>query len=306
MVTRRLLNSIPTLWAVVTLTFTALYLVPGDPAQVLLSDSNASAAEIAERRVELGLDESSLVQYGRYLWRLAQGDLGESLFTGRPVLATILEQLPATLALACASMGVSIIGGLGMGILAAVKKDSWIDLAVTGLISLGISTPIFWTGLLAIWLFALVLRWFPATGQGGLEFLILPAGVLGFSSAGAIAKVTRSSLVDIMSKPFIHVARARGIGPRALLFRHALRVALLPAVTVIGLQFGFLLGGAVVTETVFARQGLGRLVVDAILRKDLPVVQGTVLIGVIGYLAVNLLTDLMYGLLDPRVRDHIQ
>lgn len=306
MVARRLINAVPTLWAVVTLTFAALYLVPGDPAQVLLADSSASAAEIAQRRAELGLDESPLVQYGRYLWRLAQGDLGESLFTGRPVLTTILEQLPATLALAGASMAVSIIGGLGMGVLAAVKQGSWIDWVVTGLISLGVSTPIFWTGLLAIWFFALVLQWFPATGQGGLEFLILPSGVLGFSTAGAIARVTRSSLIDIMSRPFIQVARAHGIGPRALLFRHALRVALLPAVTVIGLQFGFLLGGAVVTETVFARQGLGRLVVDAILRKDLPVVQGMVLFGVIGYLAVNLMTDWVYGLLDPRVRDYIR
>jgi len=272
---------------------------------VLLSESNATAAEIAERRAELGLDQSLLVQYGHYLWRLLRADLGDSLFTGRPVTVTILEQLPATLELAGAAMVVAVVGGLGMGILAAVNRGDWLDLLVTSLTTVGISTPIFWSGLLSIWLFALWLGWFPATGRGGMRYLVLPASVLGFSSAGAIARVTRASLVDIMNKPYILVARSRGIRPRPLLLRHALRVALLPAVTVIGLQFGFLIGGAVVTETVFARPGIGRLVVDAILRKDLPVVLGTVLVGVVGYVMVNLLTDWLYGALDPRVRDHL-
>jgi peptide/nickel transport system permease protein len=203
-------------------------------------------------------------------------------------------------------MMVTVVTGLGLGMGAAVRRGSWLDAAVSGVSAVGISTPVFWSGLLAIWLFALVLDWFPATGQGGLQYLVLPAAVLGFSSAGAVARVTRASLVEVLGKPFILVARSRGIGPRSILFRHALQIALLPAVTVIGLQFGFLLGGAVVTETVFARQGLGRLVVKAILRKDLPVVAGTVLVGVICYALVNLLTDLLYGALDPRVRSHLR
>ena len=300
------MSLLPTLWAVVTLTFVALYLVPGDPAQVLLSKSNATPAEVAELREELGLDESVLVQYGRYLWRLLQGDLGNSFFTGRPVTVTVWEQLPATLELAVAAMIVAVAAGLGLGLAAAAGRGSLLDPLLTGLATIGISTPVFWSGLLAIWLFALVLGWLPATGQGGLTYLILPATVLGFSAAGAVARVTRASVVDIMRKPYILVARSRGIRPRPLLLRHTLRVALLPSITVIGLQFGFLIGGAVVTETIFARQGLGRLVVNAILRKDYPVVLGVVLVGVVGYVLVNLLTDWLYGMLDPRVRIHLQ
>lgn len=300
------MGTIPTLWVVVTLVFLGLHLAPGDPALMLLSESNATAAQIAERRTELGLDDALANQYLRYLWRLLHGDLGRSLFTGRSVTETILEQLPATLRLAGAAMVVATIGGLGLGLLAAAKRGTWVDIGVTGLATMGISAPVFWTGLLAMWLFALVLDWFPATGQGRLEYLVLPASVLGFSSAGAVARVTRGSLVDIMRRPYILVARSRGIPPPAILLRHVLKVALLPVITVIGLQFGFLIGGTVVTETIFARQGLGRLVVDAILRQDLPVVMGTVLLGVIGYLAVNLAADLLYGVLDPRVRTHLR
>jgi ABC-type dipeptide/oligopeptide/nickel transport system permease component len=303
---RRVLGLLLTLWAVVTLTFIALYLVPGDPAQVLLSESNATAGEIAQRRDELGLNDGLPVQYGRYLWRLLHADLGRSFFTGRPVTTTILEQLPATLTLALAAMVVAVTAGLGLGLLAAIKQGSWLDLAVTGLATMGISTPVFWSGLLAIWLFALVLGWLPATGQGGVQFLILPATVLGFSAAGAIARLTRASVVDVIEKPYIHVARSKGLSPRPLLLRHTLRVALLPVITVIGLQFGFLLGGAVVTETIFARPGLGRLVVSAILRKDYPIVLGVVLVGVVGYVTVNLVTDLLYGALDPRIRKRLR
>ena len=303
---RRVLGLLFTLWAVVTLTFIALYLVPGDPAQVLLSESQATAAEIEARREELGLNDSLAVQYGRYLWRLLHADLGRSFFSGRPVTVTILEQLPATLSLALAAMAVAVVVGLGLGLVAAMTQGSWVDVAVTGLATIGISTPVFWSGLLAIWLFALVLGWLPATGQGGIEFLILPAGVLGFSAAGAIARLTRASVVDVIDKPFVHVARSKGLPPRPLLLRHTLRVALLPIITVIGLQFGFLLGGAVVTETIFARQGLGRLVVSAILRKDTPIVLGVVLVGVVGYVTVNLVTDLLYGALDPRIRKRLR
>jgi ABC-type dipeptide/oligopeptide/nickel transport system permease component len=303
---RRVLGLLLTLWAVVTLTFIALYLVPGDPARVLLSESNATAAEIAQRRDELGLNDSLLVQYGRYLWRLLHADLGRSFFTGRPVTATILEQLPATLTLALAAMLVAVTAGLGLGLIAAIRQGGWVDLAITGLATMGISTPVFWSGLLAIWLFALVLGWLPATGQGGIQFLILPATVLGFSAAGAIARLTRASVADVIDKPYIHVARAKGLAPRPLLLRHTLRVALLPVITVIGLQFGFLLGGAVVTETIFARPGLGRLVVSAILRKDYPIVLGVVLVGVVGYVTVNLVTDLLYGALDPRIRKRLR
>lgn len=299
---RRLLALIPTLWAVATLTFLALYLVPGDAAQMLLAESYATEEEIADRRAELGLDDGILIQYGRYLTRLLQGDLGRSFFSGRPVRLTIGEQLPSTLSLAGGALIIQVVVGLGLGVLSAAREGTWLDSVITSLASIGIAAPVFWSSLLAIWLFALVLDLLPATGQGGLEYLVLPASVLGLSSAGAVARVSRASVVEIGRQPYILVARSKGLKPPSVMLGHTLRVALLPALTVIGLQFGFLLGGAVVTETVFARQGLGRLLVEAILHKDMPVVLGVVLVGVVGYVLVNLITDILSTMLDPRLR----
>ena len=299
---RRLLGAIPVLWGVATLVFVIMRLLPGDPAALMLSEAGGSAQAIAELRNELGLDESIPIQYGRYLARLAQADLGTSLFTQRPVITTIAEQLPGTIELAIAAMLVAVILGTALGILAAAKQGTWLEGSIMTGAVVGISVPIFWSAILLIWLFALVLGWLPATGQGGLRYLILPALVLGFASAGAITRLVRASLLEVMDQDFIRTARAKGLASRTILFRHALKRAFIPVTSMIGLQFGFLLGGTVVIETIFSRPGIGRLIVNAILWKDLPLVQGVVLLVALVYTLVNLATDVAYAYLDPRIR----
>ena len=299
---RRLLGAIPVLWGVATLVFVIMRLLPGDPAALMLSEAGGSAQAIAELRNELGLDESIPIQYGRYLARLAQADLGTSLFTQRPVITTIAEQLPSTIELAIAAMLVAVLLGTALGILAAAKQGTWLEGSIMTGAVVGISIPIFWSAILLIWLFALVLGWLPATGQGGLRYLILPALVLGFASAGAITRLVRASLLEVMDQDFIRTARAKGLASRTILFRHALKRAFIPVTSMIGLQFGFLLGGTVVIETIFSRPGIGRLIVNAILWKDLPLVQGVVLLVALVYTLVNLATDVVYAYLDPRIR----
>jgi peptide/nickel transport system permease protein len=298
---RRLIGAIPVLWGVATLVFVVMRLLPGDPAALMLSESGGSAEAIAELRAELGLDEPLILQYGRYLSNLLRGDLGTSLFSHRPVVTTIAEQLPSTVELALAAMLVAIGLGTVLGIVAAVKHGTWLDTLATGLSVTGVSVPIFWSALILIWLLSLQLGWLPATGQGTLAHLVMPALVLGFASAGAIARLVRSSLLDVLGQDFVNTARAKGLREGSILVRHALKNAFIPVVTVIGLQFGFLLGGTVVTETIFARQGIGRLMVDAILWKDFPIVQGVALLAALVYTVVNLGIDVAYAYLDPRI-----
>lgn len=299
---RRLLGTIPVLWGVATLVFVIMRLLPGDPAALMLSEAGGSAQAIAELRAELGLDDSLLVQYGRYLTRLAQADLGTSLFTQRSVIATIGEQLSSTIELALAAMLVAITLGTTLGMVAAIRHGTWIDTLVMAISVAGISIPIFWSAILLIWLFALILGWLPATGQGSVGHLILPALVLGFASAGAITRLVRASLLDVMDQDFVSTARAKGLAERTILFRHTLKNAFIPVISIIGLQFGFLLGGTVVIETIFSRPGIGQLMVNAILWKDLPLVQGIVLLVALVYTLVNLATDVAYAYLDPRIR----
>jgi peptide/nickel transport system permease protein len=299
---KRLLASIPVLWGVTTLVFLAIHLLPGDPAELMLAESGGSAESIAYLRTQLGLDDPLHVQYGRFLLNTLRGDLGRSIFTNRPVLQTILEQLPSTIELALAAMVVAIALGTGLGILAALNHNSWLDNACMTLAVTGVSVPIFWSGLLLILLFSSTLHWLPATGQGGLRHLLMPAVVLGFASSGTIARLVRSSLLEVLYKEYITTARAKGLSERLILTHHALKNALIPVITVVGLQFGFLLGGAVVTETVFSRQGIGRLIVDAILWKDFPLVQGGVLLAAVTYTLVNLLVDISYAFADPQIR----
>ncbi|MFN2184221.1 MAG: ABC transporter permease [Anaerolineae bacterium] len=298
---RRLLGAIPVLWGVATLVFVILRLLPGDPAALMLSEAGASAQAIAELRAELGLDESIPIQYGRYIAQLAQGNLGTSLFTQRSVVTTIAEQLPSTIELALSAMLVAIMVGTALGILAAVRHGTWLDVFIMAISVAGISIPIFWSAILLIWLFALLLGWLPATGQGGIRHLILPALVLGFASAGAITRLVRASLLEVMDYDFINTARAKGLAEGTILLRHALKNAFIPVTSIIGLQFGFLLGGTVVIETIFSRPGIGRLMVNAILWKDLPLVQGIVLLIALVYTLVNLATDVAYAYLDPRI-----
>jgi len=299
---KRLLASIPVLWGVTTLVFLAIYLLPGDPAELILAESGGSAESIAYLRTQLGLDDPLYVQYGRFLLNTLRGDLGRSIFTNRPVLQTILEQLPSTIELALAAMLVAMALGTGLGILAALNHNSWLDSACMAIAVAGVSVPIFWSGLLLILLFSSTLHWLPATGQGGLRHLLMPAVVLGFASSGTIARLVRSSLLEVLYKEYITTARAKGLSERLILTHHALKNALIPVITVVGLQFSFLLGGAVVTETVFSRQGIGRLIVDAILWKDFPLVQGGVLLAAVTYTLVNLLVDISYAFADPRIR----
>jgi len=282
-----------------------MQLTPGDPAQALLAASGATAAEIAERRAQLGLDAPVPVRYVRYLADLLRGDLGQSWLHGRSVGRMIAEQLPATVELALAATVVGVGVGLGLGILGAVRRSTWLDTIVTAVAVLGLSTPTFWSGILAILLFSLQLGWLPATGEGGLRHLVLPASVLGFALSGSVARLVRARVVEVMGAPFVLAARARGLSSWRVLCVHVLRSALAPALTVIALQFGFLLGGAVVTESVFARQGLGKLAVEAIVWRDLPVVRGVIVFGALGYVLVNLASDLAQAWLDPRLREEL-
>jgi ABC-type dipeptide/oligopeptide/nickel transport system permease component len=294
--------TIPVLLIVSFMVFSVLYLLPGDPVELMLAEVGADKATMEQLRESLGLNDPFYVQYGRFLFNAIRGDFGRSIRSNRPVMETIASQLPATLELALSAMTFAVIAGVLMGTVAALRQNTWVDNLVMGLSVIGVSMPIFWQGLLLIFLFSLRLGWLPATGQGGGIRLILPAFTLGTGAIGTIARLTRSSVLEIMRQEYIVTARAKGLRERAVIFRHALRNALIPVVTVVGLQFGSLMGGAVITETVFARQGVGHLMVDAIMYKDFPLVQGTVFLVALAYMGMNLLVDLSYAILDPRIR----
>lgn len=302
---RRLLQSAFVLWLAVTLAFVAMYLAPGDPAQALLAASGATPDEIAERHAALGLDDPCLVQYGRYLLDLIRGDLGQSWLHGRAVGRMMLEQLAPTVTLAVAATAVGIALGLSLGLLAALRRSTWLDTVATAIAVLGLSTPTYWSGYLAILLFSLQLGWLPSAGAGDLRHLVLPAVVLGFALSGSIARLVRARVIEVMGEPFVLAARARGLPPWRVILVHVLRSALAPALVVVALQFGFLLGGAVLTESVFTRSGLGKLAVEAVVWRDLPVVRGVVVLGALAYVLVNLAADLAQAWLDPRLREEV-
>jgi ABC-type dipeptide/oligopeptide/nickel transport system permease component len=299
---RRLLGAIPVLWGAATLAFLAVHLLPGDPATLLLIRSGASAEAIAARRAQIGWDQPWLTQYVTYAVGLARGDLGRSWVNGQPVARLLAEQWPRTLELTLAAMLVAVVGGVGVGVLAGVRRGTWTDRVGMSVALLGLSTPIAWSGLLAIWLFSVELGWLPPGGRDGWQALVLPSLVLGLTAAGPIARLVRNGFIQTLAEPFIVAARARGLPLSTLLLRHALPVAAPPVIAMIALQFGFLLGGAAVTEALFARPGIGRLAVEAILAQDLPVVQGVVLLGAATYTVVNLVADLAQWGLDPRTR----
>ncbi len=253
-------------------------------------------------REQYGLNDPIHVQYLRFVGRAIQGDLGRSLQFKRPVIDEIRTQLPATLQLTAAAMVVALTVGLGLGILAAIRPHSLLDAFTMSIAMAGVSFPSFWVGLMLLLIFSLALGWLPATGTEGIERLIMPAATLGFGAAAIIARLTRSSLLEVLQQQYIVTARAKGLSFVKVVFRHALRNALIPVVTIVGLQFGNLLAGAVVIETVFSRQGIGRLLVTAILGRDFPLVQGVILFVASVYVIVNLLVDLSYALIDPRIR----
>jgi peptide/nickel transport system permease protein len=297
---RRLLLAIPTLVGVLVVVFLLLYVAPGDPVMEMVGE-RADPETIARLRRELHLDEPLHRQFAYYATGVARGDLGRSYITGRPIIADILDRFPKTLQLAGAAMLLAAITGITIGVVTARHPGGWIDRISLGGAYLGISFPVYWVGLLFILLFAVELRWFPPSGYGRLEFLVLPAFALGTRSIAFLARVTRSSMLEVLGSEFVRAARAKGLTERAVVVRHALRNALIPVITVLGLDFGYYLTGSILTETIFSWPGLGRYVVNAIARRDLPAIQGAVLFLSVVFVMVNLLTDLAYAKADPRV-----
>lgn len=300
---KRLLFFIPVLLGVATVTFLLLYVLPGDPVLSMVGERYDE--ETLERlREEMHLNDNIGVRYVRYLGGLARLDLGKSYVTGVPVWESIKKRFPYTLRLAVAAMAIAVLLGLTAGVLAAWKWKTPLDYVTMGATAVGISMPVFWLGVLLIYMFAMKLGLMPASGYGGgrLIYLVLPAFTLAQASAAYIARITRSSVLDEIGEMYIKTARAKGAPASRVLFRHALRNALLPIVTVVGADFGSYLGGAVLTESIFAWPGLGRFTLDAILKRDLPAIQGAVLFMAVLFLAVNLLVDLLYAKIDPRVK----
>jgi ABC-type dipeptide/oligopeptide/nickel transport system permease component len=298
---RRLLLTVPVLLGVATLVFSLIHLIPGDPAMAMLGET-ASPQDVAELRQRLGLDRPLLEQYGRFLGGAVRGDLGTSLRTGEPVGAQILARMPATIELAAAAMVVAIALALPIGIVAAVWRGTAIDHAAMTLALAGISIPNFWLGPLLAIVFAIELGWLPVSGRGSLAHLVLPAVSLGVALSAILARMTRASLLEELREQYVQAARARGVSRTRAVVRHAFRNSLIPVVTLLGLQFGAVLTGAVITETIFAWPGIGRLLIQSISFRDYPLVQGCILLIAVTYVGVNLLTDLAYGVLDPRIR----
>ena len=298
---RRLLLTIPVLLGVATLVFSLIHFIPGDPAQAMLGEG-AAPEDVAQLRARLGLDRPLLAQYGSFLQGLAHGDLGVSLRNDQPVLQQIVERMPATAELAFASMAVAVLIALPLGIIAAVWRGTAVDYGAMTLSLVGMSIPNFWLGPLLAIVFAVELGWLPVGGRGTLAHLVLPAVTLGAALAAILARMTRASLLEELREPYVLAARAKGVSRTRAILHHAFRNSLIPIVTILGLQFGVVLTGAVITETIFAWPGIGRLLIQSISFRDYPTVQGCVLLIAVTYVGVNLITDLTYGFLDPRIR----
>ncbi|NUQ91887.1 MAG: ABC transporter permease [Gemmatimonadaceae bacterium] len=298
---RRLLLAIPTLAGVLVVVFLLLYVAPGDPVMAMVGE-RADPKTIARLRAELRLDDPLPVQFAHYAGGVLRGDLGRSYITGRPILSDLLERFPKTLQLAGAAMLLAAVCGITLGVLAARRPGGWTDRLSLGIAYLGISFPVYWIGLILILVFAVQLRWLPPSGFGRPEHLILPALALGMRSIAFLARMTRSAMLEALGSDYSRTARAKGVRERAVVVRHALRNALIPVITVLGLDFGAYLTGSILTETIFSWPGLGRYVVNAIARRDLPGVQGAVLFMSVVFVIVNLITDLAYAKSDPRVR----
>jgi ABC-type dipeptide/oligopeptide/nickel transport system permease component len=303
-VQRQLAFTVPILLGLSLLVFVMLSYIPGSTPEILaLQGGRAlSAEELVQIKERLGLNDPLLVQYGRFLGNLLQGDLGRSFRSNRPVTDVLLEALPRTVELAIAGMAIAVGVGLLLGLLAGMWRGSWLDSLTMVLALIGWSMPSFWLGIVLLLIFSLHLGWFPITGQGGIERLALPALTLGLESAGLIARLVRTELLEQLRQDYVLTATAKGLSHRTVLVRHVLRNSLISVITIMGLQFGRLLGGTVIVETVFARQGVGRVAVDALLARDMPVVQGAVLFLAVIFILSNLAVDIAYGYLDPRIR----
>jgi peptide/nickel transport system permease protein len=308
-IVRRILSTIPVMAVVALFVFSLLYIAPGDPAAVIAGDQ-ATPADVERIRANLGLDRPFLVRFGEWVWHIVQGDLGTSIFTNLPVSTMIGQRVQPTLSLMVLTLILAVVVAVPMGVLAAWKQGTFLDRAVMGFAVLGFSVPVFVVGYLLAYVFALELDWLPVQGytsidQGlwpWLQNLILPSIALGGVYIALIARITRATMLEVLQQDYIRTARAKGAGQGSILFLHALKNAAVPIVTVIGIGVALLIGGAVVTESVFAIPGLGRLTVDAILRRDYPVIQGVILLFSFVYVLVNLLIDILYTVIDPRIR----
>ncbi|MBI4277231.1 MAG: ABC transporter permease [Armatimonadetes bacterium] len=304
---RRLLLVLPVLLGVSILVFFILHLTPGNPALVV-AGPDAPPETIRQVERELGLDQPLFVQYTRYLGRILRGDFGRSIRSRDPVLERLIATFPVTLTLALIGVAFTTSVSIPMGILAAYRRNSALDVATIFLVLTGSAMPVFAVGLILMWVFAVTLGWFPISGYapltsaGGWRHIILPAITVSSGTIALLARLTRSSMLEVLNQDYVRTARAKGVGERPVVLRHAFRNALLPVVTVIGLQFGFLLSGAVVTESIFSLPGMGRLLVQAILGRDFPVVQGAVLLAAVTFVITNLLVDMVYAAVDPRIR----
>lgn len=298
---RRVLLLIPVMLGVSFVVFTIMFFTPGDPAKIMLGE-RAPAEEVALLRTQLGLDDPFHIQFFNFVKNAVQGDLGRSLVTKRPVAAEIWSRFPATLQLSAAAVLIAIIMGIPIGIISATKQYSAFDMISMVIALLGVSMPNFWQGMMMILLFSITFRILPSAGFGTLGHLVMPALTIGTSAAAVITRMTRSSMLEVVRQDYIRTARAKGLSERVVINRHALKNALIPIVTVIGLQFGYLLGGAVLTESIFSWPGVGRFMVDAIRAKDYPSVQGGVLMLALTFSIVNLAVDILYAYIDPRIK----
>jgi len=296
----RLALLVPTLLGVLAVTFLLLYVAPGDPVQAMVGE-RADRETIARLRAELHLDDPVPVQFGHYVAGVVRGDLGTSYITRRPILRDLLERFPATLRLAGAAMLFAAVVGIGIGIYGAWRPHTPLDRMAAVTAYLGVSFPVYWVGLLLILVFAVGLRWLPPSGSGGFAYLILPALALGMRSVAFLSRMTRAAMQEVLQADFIRTARAKGLAEGKVVFSHAFRNALLPVVTVLGLDFGSYLTGSILTETIFSWPGVGRYVLTAIDKRDLPAIQGSILFLSVVFVVVNLLTDLLYARVDPRV-----
>jgi ABC-type dipeptide/oligopeptide/nickel transport system permease component len=297
---RRLLFLVPVLFGILVAVFVTMRIVPGDPAR-LVGGPDAGPEELATIRAQFGLDQPLHVQFGRYLADVARGEFGRSLKTQRPVLDEITPRLANTALLAVLSTVFAVVVGLGAGVVAAARRHSALDYATMAVAMVGVSTPSFYLGIVLIVVFAVMLRLFPAGGSGGLAHLVLPAVTLGASTLGIVARMTRASMVDVLEEDYVRTARAKGVAEPLVVLRHALRNALLPIIAVVALQFGFVLAGSVLVETVFSFPGIGWLLVESISMRDFPVVQGAILLVTLVSVLVNLVADVLYVYVDPRI-----
>jgi len=301
-IAQRLAAAIPTVLGVCVIVFSLMYFSPYDPVAAMANRFHLNAEQISNLRQELGVDRPYLVQLGNWFVNLAHGNLGKSFVQSLPVLYMIEARLWTTAELALAGMGLATVLGVGLGVLAALKENSLADSASMVVALIGSAMPDFWLALMFILLFAVTLRWLPIVGQGDLKHLIMPATVVALTEAGVIARTMRSSLIEVRGEDYVRTARAKGLRERWVIWRHALANALIPTVTIIGINMSAVLGGVVIVETVFSREGIGRLVVDSVLFTDTPVVQGSVLLASLVFIFVNLGVDILYAFLDPRIR----